>query len=195
MAGRETQHRVRLNRKPRKRLEALVRRRSPEHWMVQRARIVLLSADGLEVHEISARLSVDRQLVRRWVKRYLAEGFDGLCDRKRSGRPLEIEHHVWQKLATVVVQPPEKFSWSLARWSVRALSEFLARQFGWDVSRSSISRFLRSMALKPHRVRYWLNRGWPFLSSRRCPVFRPHRFARRSAAERSSVRTAWHCGA
>jgi transposase len=161
MAGRETQHRVRLNRKPRKRLEALVRRRSPEHWMVQRARIVLLSADGLEVHEIGARLSVDRQVVRRWVKRYRTEGFDGLCDRERSGRPQEIEHHVWQKLATVVVQSPEKFGWSLARWSVRALSEFLARRFGWDVSRSSISRFLRSMALKPHRVRYWLNPSDP----------------------------------
>lgn len=161
MAGRETQHRVRLNRKPRKRLEVLVRRRSPEHWMVQRARIVLLSADSVEVHEISARLSIDRQVVRRWVKRYLAEGFDGLRDRERSGRPPAIEHHVWQKLATVVVQPPERFGWSLARWSVRALSEFLARRFGWDVSRSSISRFLRSMALKPHRVRYWLNPSDP----------------------------------
>lgn len=161
MAGRETQHRVRLNGKPRKRLEKLVRRRSPEHWMVLRARIVLLSADGLEVHEIGARLSVDRQVVRRWVKRYVAEGFNGLRDRVRSGRPPEIEHHVWQKLATVVVQSPEKFGWSLARWSVRALGEFLARRFGWDVSRSSISRFLRSMALKPHRVKYWLNPSDP----------------------------------
>jgi transposase len=161
MAGRVTEHRVRLNRKPRKRLEILVRRRSPQHWMVQRAQIVLLSADGLEVHEIGARLSVDRQVVRRWVKRYLSEGFDGLRDRARSGRPPEIERHVWQKLATVVVQSPEKFGWSLARWSVRALHELLARRFGWDVSRSSISRFLRAMALKPHRVRYWLNPSDP----------------------------------
>lgn len=161
MAGRVTKHRVTLNRKPRKRLEILVRRRSREHFMVERARIVLLSADGLEVHEISARLSVDRQVVRRWVKRYIAAGFDGLDDRPRSGRPPEVEHHVWQKLATVVVQAPEKFGWALARWSVRALVEFLARRFGWDVSRSSISRFLRSMALKPHRVRYWLNPSDP----------------------------------
>jgi transposase len=161
MKRRVTKYRVRLNRKPRKHLETLVRRRSAQHGMVQRARIVLLSAEGLEVHEIGARLSVDRQVVRRWVKRYLAAGFDGLRDRRRSGRPPAIEHHVWQKLATVVVQPPEKFGWALARWSVRALHEFLARRFGWDVGRSSISRFLRSMALKPHRVRYWLNPSDP----------------------------------
>jgi len=37
-------------------LETLVRRRSAQHWMVQRAQIVLLSADGLEVHDIGARL-------------------------------------------------------------------------------------------------------------------------------------------
>ena len=101
MAGRVTQHRVHLNRKPRRRLETLVRRRSPQHWLVQRARVVLLSAEGLEVHQIGARLSIDRQVVRRWVKRYIAQGYDGLRDRRRSGRPPEIEHHVWQKLATV----------------------------------------------------------------------------------------------
>jgi len=161
MRGRVTKYRVRLNRKPRKRLEALVRRRTPQHWMVQRARVVLLSDDGLEICEISLRLSVDHQVVRRWIRRYLADGFDGLKDRRRTGRPAEIEPHVWQKLATLVVQAPEKFNIPLARWSVRALEDFVARRYGWRVSRASVSRFLRSMAIKPHRVRYWLNPSDP----------------------------------
>ena len=45
--------------------------------------------------------------------------------------------------------------------SAVALHELLARRFGWHVSRSSFSRFLRSMALKPHRGRYWLNPSDP----------------------------------
>jgi transposase len=129
--------------------------------MVQRARIVLLSADGLGVQEIADMLSVDHQVVRRWLKRYLADGFDGLKDRRRSGRPAEIGPHIWQKLATLVVQLPEKFRVPLARWSVRALVDFVARRYGWSISRASVSRFLRSMALKPHRVRYWLNPSDP----------------------------------
>jgi transposase len=161
MAGRLTQYRVQLNRKPRKRLEKVIRRRSPGHWLVQRARIVLLSADGWEIHEISKALSIDRQVVRRWIKRYIAEGFDGLRDRERSGRPPEIGSDVWQKLTTLVVQAPERFGVPLARWSVRALQQLLAGRFGWQVGRSSISRFLRSMALKPHRIRYWLNPSDP----------------------------------
>lgn len=157
MQRRVTKYQIRLNRKPRRRLEALVRRRSPAHWKVARARIVLLSDKGKGIHEIASELSEDPQLIRRWLKRYSEAGFDGLCDRPRSGRPTEIEPHVWQKLATLVVQSPRKFKVPRARWSVRALEDFIARRHGWQVSRASVSRFLRSMALKPHRVRYWLN--------------------------------------
>src|SRR5258707_13733505 len=81
MRRRVTKYRVRLNRKPRRRLEILVRRRTPQHWMVQRARVVMLSDDGLSIHEISLQLSMDHQVVRRWLKRYLAAGFEGLRDR------------------------------------------------------------------------------------------------------------------
>jgi hypothetical protein len=49
MRGRVSQYRVHLNRKPRQRLEALVRRRAPEHYMVMRAKIVLASASGLSM--------------------------------------------------------------------------------------------------------------------------------------------------
>jgi transposase len=155
--GKSTKYRVRLSRKRRRRLEKLVRRRSPAHWKVLRARIVLLSDSGYGIWEISLRLSIDHQVVRRWLKRYLAEGFDGLGDRPKTGRPPEIDARVWQKLATVVVQRPEKFGIPKERWSVRTLAAFLAERYSWHVSHASISRFLRSMALKPHRVRYWLN--------------------------------------
>jgi transposase len=161
MQGRLTKYRVRLNRKPRRRLEALVRRRSPSHWKVLRARIVLLSDQGNGIAEIALALSVDHQVVRRWLKRYLADGFDGLGDRPRRGRPAAIQPQVWQKLSTVVVQAPAKFGVARRNWSVRALEDFMARRFGWKISRPSISRFLRAMALKPHRVRYWLNPSDP----------------------------------
>ena len=46
MRGRISRYGVRLNRKPRKRLEALVRRRSEQHSMVIRAKIVLELANG-----------------------------------------------------------------------------------------------------------------------------------------------------
>src|SRR5689334_8467902 len=157
MRGRISQYRVQLNRKPRRRLEALVRRRTPEHYMVMRAKIVLASTDGLSIGRICAVLSLDHQVVRRWIKRHIGLGYDGLKDRKRSGRPPAIDPTVWQKVTTIVVQPPKKFGVPLTRWSLRELCAFLRERFGWNISRASISRFLRSMALRPHKVRYWLN--------------------------------------
>lgn len=157
MRGTVSKYHVRLKSKQRRRLAAVVRRRSESHWLVVRARIVLMSHAGLKLGEIAAALSVDHQVVRRWIKRFLADGFDGLKDRKKSGRPREIERRVLEKVATLIVQPPSKFGFPFARWSIRDLSLFLLQRFDWKISRSSLSRFLRSIALKPHRVKYWLN--------------------------------------
>jgi transposase len=129
--------------------------------MVVRAKVILASAKGLSLGEICKMYSLDHQFVRRWVKRYIADGYDGLKEQKRTGRPTTIQPRVLQKIATLVVQLPEKFGLPLTRWSVRELSAFVHRRYGWTVSPASVSRFLRSMALKPHRVRYWLNPSDP----------------------------------
>ena len=157
MRGTVSKYRVSLNIKQRKRLSCIVRRRSPSHWLVQRARIVLMSAQRRQVAEICSALSLDRQVVRRWCRRFCEGGVDGLKDRDRSGRPTAFEPKVWQKVATLIVQSPAKFGIPFVRWSIRELTRFVNDRHGWSVSRSTVSRFLRSMALKPHRVKYWLN--------------------------------------
>lgn len=157
MRGTISKYVVRLKPKQRRRLEAVVRRRRPSHWLVARAKIILLSAEGRGVAEVGAALSIDRQVVRRWRKRFVEGGIDGLRDRDRPGAPARISTRAWQKAATLVVQPPNKFGLPYAKWSVRDLALFLLERFQLTISRSSLSRFFRSIALKPHRVRYWLN--------------------------------------
>lgn len=157
MRGTVSKYQIRLKRKTRRQLESVVRRRQPSHWLVVRAKVILLSSKGLGISAVGAALSLDRQVVRRWRRRFLSHGFDGLKDRSRSGRPPTVRREVWQKVATLIVQAPSKFGLPFSRWSVRDLSLFLRTRHGWSVGRSSISRFLRSIALKPHRVKYWLN--------------------------------------
>ncbi len=52
------------------------RRRPVKH--VQRAQIVLASADHLRVLEIANRVGVSRPMVWRWQRRYAEEGLEGL---------------------------------------------------------------------------------------------------------------------
>ena len=57
------------------------------YWRVVRAKIVLLSAQGLANVEIAARLDTSPQVVYRWRKRFFEHRLKGLEDLPRSGRP------------------------------------------------------------------------------------------------------------
>jgi DNA-binding transcriptional ArsR family regulator len=56
--------------------------------LVQRAKILLLAAEGVAKSEIAERLGVSRPTVIAWRKRYVREGLTArLADRPRRGRP------------------------------------------------------------------------------------------------------------
>ena len=59
-------------------LHRVIEDRSRPVKHVQRAQIVLLSADRLPVQEIAKRVGVSRPMVWRWQQRYAEEGLDGL---------------------------------------------------------------------------------------------------------------------
>jgi transposase len=57
------------------------------YFEVIRAKIILLAAEGLENKQIGERLSVPRQIVSRWRKRFFYERLPGLDERPGRGRP------------------------------------------------------------------------------------------------------------
>jgi hypothetical protein len=54
---------------------------------VQRARLILYAAEGLQDKEIAARLDCHPEVVSKWRRRFCEEGIEGLQDRPRAGRP------------------------------------------------------------------------------------------------------------
>jgi predicted transposase YbfD/YdcC len=93
----------------RSRLEALTRSSSIRAGLAQRARIVLLAADGLANTEIARRTGTSRPTVVGWRDRYETGGVAALQDLPRSGRPPEVD-----EIAVVVAtladegHPPDK---------------------------------------------------------------------------------------
>jgi len=57
------------------------------YFQVQRAKIVLMAAEGLENSEIAERLNTRRDVVSEWRKRFFLERLTGLEERSRPGRP------------------------------------------------------------------------------------------------------------
>ena len=79
--------RIRLSAVERNELEAQARRYTSPYFIVVRAKVILLAADGLANEQIGARLSLPRQIVSKWRKRFFEQRLAGLEDEARSGRP------------------------------------------------------------------------------------------------------------
>ena len=136
----------------RRRLEAVARSRTAPVRDVQRARVVLLAADGMTNAAIARTLSIQDTTVRTWRGRFADHGMAGLEDLARSGRPPVYGPDVHLRIvAAVTSELPEAES----QWSHRLLAEELA---GDGISPSQIGRILANLDLKPHRVRGWLTR-------------------------------------
>jgi transposase len=89
--------------------------------LAQRARIVLLAADGVSNTEIADRVGVARQTVISWRARYVESGVKGLVDEKRSGRPRKVDRA--RILAATLGSPPKKLG--VTHWSSRLLADQL----------------------------------------------------------------------
>jgi hypothetical protein len=68
-------------------LESRARQYTLPYFHVVRARMILLAAEGYGNDEIGAALSVGRDVVSLWRKRFFAKRLAGLEERPRSGRP------------------------------------------------------------------------------------------------------------
>ncbi len=68
-------------------LEARARKYTSPYSEVVRAKIILLASAGLENQHIGERLSIPRQIVYRWRKRFFQERLPGLDERAGRGRP------------------------------------------------------------------------------------------------------------
>jgi hypothetical protein len=57
------------------------------YYQVVRAKVVLMAAKGPDNNTIGRRLSLPRQIVSKWRKRFFNERLEGFEDRSRPGRP------------------------------------------------------------------------------------------------------------
>ena len=78
---------IQLSAIERSELEVQARKYTSPYYSVLRAKIILLAAKGLPNDQIGACLSVPRQIVSKWRKRFFDQRTAGLQDEPRSGRP------------------------------------------------------------------------------------------------------------
>jgi len=108
-----------------------------------RAQIVLLSAEQqLLPHQIAAIVRLSEQTVRNWLKRYSAEGVEGLADAPRSGAPRKVDASYREGVVHAVRQRPRSLDLPFSTWTLRRLVDYMAQQTGIRVSPDTIRLIL-----------------------------------------------------
>ena len=129
----------------RARLEAIVADRNSRQKHVWRARIVLLTVDGLGTNEIMRQAGTSKVTVWRWQERFMRAGIEGLLqDKTRPSRIPPLPARVRERtVALTLGDPPGETT----HWT----AEMMAKAAG--ISVSSVQRIWRTHGLQPHRVR------------------------------------------
>ncbi len=129
----------------RRRLEAVVRDRNRPQKHVWRARIILLTADGVGTNGIVRATGKDKTVVWRWQERFMHEGVGGLLrDKTRlPGKPPLPPEAVARVVERTGTDPPA----AATHWTAEAMAKAAG------ISASSVRRIWRAHGLAPHRVR------------------------------------------
>jgi transposase len=168
-------------------------RHAPASWL-QRARIITMSWDGIQVGQIAAQLGCHPRTVYRWLHRFNQGGIDGLGDLPRSGRPRRLgELERGRIIALAATDPPGRLvrqadgtlvaadEQQSAHWTLDALAA-AAQAEGIQAGRSQVRRILLAEGVRWRTVRSWSTSGDPSFApkGRRSSPSPPPRRRRRS---------------
>ena len=127
------------------RLAAIIGDRNRPQKHVARARIVLLSADGLDVAAIARAAGISRPAVWRWQRRYAEAGVAGLLRDKtrKPGKPPLGDALTRKVVALTCGEPPGEAT----HWTGRMMAK------ACGISLRSVQRIWDAHKLQPHRLR------------------------------------------
>ena len=150
---------IKLDSGDRETLEQWLRSRTTPQRQVERAQILLGSAEGLSGYALSEHLGISRPTIQRWLDRYETHGIAGLEDKPRSGRPRKVTIAVEEDVVRRTLEEKAPMG---THWSTR----LMAKETGlhW----TQIARIWRAHGLRPHRMEtFKLSRDPRFLEKLR----------------------------
>lgn len=117
---------------------------------VQRLMIILLSAQGHKVQDISREVDLHPINVRKWIHRYNEHGLDGLRSGKSPGRPPVFTAAQRQAIVDIASADPNSLNLPFTQWSLQRLRKYLIDDEVVDqISVETIRQILRAHGIQP----------------------------------------------
>lgn len=150
-------------------LTSIARSRTEPASRVERAKMLLAYRENPSFYAVGQALGVHHQTVQRCVERALAYGpIAALDDRARPGRDPTITPEAKAWLVSLACRKAKDLGYPHEVWTTRLLARH-AREHGpaeghrclEKVSQGTVCKILNEQEIKPHKVRYYLERRDP----------------------------------
>jgi transposase len=169
MARRTGRSKLVLEEAERERLMQLAGSRTAPRREVERANVLLRFAQGKPISEIRREVGVSRPSIYKCIDKALAAGIEvGLKDKFHRPKTAEITAQASAWVVSLACTKPKDHGLAAELWSISALARYVrehAVTAGHDclgrAGKSTVWRILNAQEIKPHRIRYYLQRRDP----------------------------------
>ena len=128
---------------------------------VNRAKVILMLAEGLPYSEIEVRLDCSPMFISRWRTRFVAERLEGLYGRHRCSAPSAEAQKLEARILSATRRPPPDGS---THWSCRKLAAHLG------VPHMRVARVWARAGLQPHRIERYMASNDPDFETKAADV-------------------------
>jgi len=158
-----------ISKKDKEYFESLVRSRTVQAQIVQRARIILLRTEGIPIDTIADKVGINRKSVMLCINKYKMNGAENaLYDTPGRGRNPEITDDEKAWIINIACQRPYDLGCPEEIWTYTRLATYInknAENAGHTrlstISRSGIKSILDNAEIKPHKIRYYCEKRDP----------------------------------
>ena len=136
-------------------------RRSRDSRYDHRLHAVLLVAQGMSCPEVGRLLGDASRTVEYWVHNFEEEGFSGLIDIERPGRPSRIGDEQYREIGDILRRSPMDIGMGTNMWDGKTLSEFIHARYGVHLGVRQCQRLFRQLGFRLRKPRPVIARADP----------------------------------
>jgi len=150
-------------------LQSLVRQRTIQAQVVERAKILIYKAQGDANQAIADRLDININTVKLCLNKYKSGGVqEALFDEQRKGRPVEITDDCVSWIIDIACQRPADLGYSQELWTLKNLHEHIQKhavEAGYPrlatITKPMVQKILARNEIKPFKIKYYCEKRDP----------------------------------
>lgn len=150
-------------------LQSLIRQRTIQAQVVDRAKVLLYKAQGATNSDIAERLDVNINTVKLCLSKFKEGGVQrALFDDKRKGRPVEITDDAVAWIISIACQRPADLGYAQELWTLKNLHQYIqnhAEEAGYTrlttITKPMIQKILKRSEIRPFKIKYYCEKRDP----------------------------------